>query len=520
VIVDNQRRVTTINVNDRRRVHGRRIPGMQWEDFAGLSREEKREAEEAARDLVLRASRPPMGAWLRRLSWLATPLMVTWSWTTFGAAGVGLTVAWRGARYLELFSYVQTGFETMMDAVELVQSAGEALEHVEDAWESGALELPLICLGLVGLLIWGLLHLRTRWAAWTAPPSPEPSESGSEAGHSLPPSDDEKTDDQAMKGLIETLQSKITKLEKAQTRAAAPADGGGSRPKPGQPPPKKGQHPPRDDGSRKAAGRDGDAGPDTGSDSSGSAGALPLRPPRPDELEPAVDQIMKRLVEHEAAVMQDRAVGRATTRAECVGSAAATAGSDPATSRLRQALRDPRAKVLEQLESASSSQVDWVLPANVEERVAAPLLVQIFSVHPSATAMANRWVQEKELQRNHVAHEMLLMCMVLDKSLMGPADFVTSEGCEIMCRRIYALKKAFENVKTANDWRQPKGAGAAKWKSKVRWDLANEIDIRALAGDVESLPGIDKELQGRLKERALLNKYVDQVTAGGAADEQ
>eukprot|EP00972_Heterocapsa_arctica_P019583 2890142-Heterocapsa_arctica.AAC.1 len=97
--------------------------------------------------------------------------------------------------------------------------------------------------------------------------------------------------------------------------------------------------------------------------------------------------------------------------------------------------------------------------------------------------MANRWTQEKELQRNHVAHEMLLMCMVLDKSLMGSPDFVNSEGCEIMCRRIYALKKAFENVKTANDWKQPKGSAAAKWKSKVRWDLANEIDIRALSGD-------------------------------------
>eukprot|EP00972_Heterocapsa_arctica_P114607 16443289-Heterocapsa_arctica.AAC.1 len=82
-----------------------------------------------------------------------------------------------------------------MDAVEFVQSAGEALEHVEDAWESGALELPLIGLGLFGLLIWGLLHLRARWASWVAPPSPEPSESGSEAGHSLPPSDDEQTDD-------------------------------------------------------------------------------------------------------------------------------------------------------------------------------------------------------------------------------------------------------------------------------------------------------------------------------------
>eukprot|EP00972_Heterocapsa_arctica_P058988 8693986-Heterocapsa_arctica.AAC.1 len=90
--------------------------------------------------------------------------MVTWSWSTFGAAGVGLTVAWRGARYLELFSYSQSAFDTMMDAVEFVQTAGEALEHIEDAWDSGAMELPLIGLGLFGLLIWGLLHLRARWA--------------------------------------------------------------------------------------------------------------------------------------------------------------------------------------------------------------------------------------------------------------------------------------------------------------------------------------------------------------------
>eukprot|EP00972_Heterocapsa_arctica_P077320 11404645-Heterocapsa_arctica.AAC.1 len=27
-VVDNQRRVTTININDRRRVHGRRLPAM------------------------------------------------------------------------------------------------------------------------------------------------------------------------------------------------------------------------------------------------------------------------------------------------------------------------------------------------------------------------------------------------------------------------------------------------------------------------------------------------------------
>eukprot|EP00972_Heterocapsa_arctica_P043152 6362637-Heterocapsa_arctica.AAC.1 len=106
---------------------------------------------------------------------------------------------------------------------------------------------------------------------------------------------------------------------------------------------------------------------------------MPLRPPRTDELEPAVDQIMKRLREHESAVMTDRAGGRPAPRVEEASSTAATSGSDPATARLRQALRDPREKVLEQLESAKASTVDWVLPANIVERVASPLLVQIFS---------------------------------------------------------------------------------------------------------------------------------------------
>ena len=126
--------------------------------------------------------------------------------------------------------------------------------------------------------------------------------------------------------------------------------------------------------------------------------------------------------------------------------------------------------------------------------------------------MAHRWIQDKQLERNHVANEMLLMCMVLDKSLRVDRDYVNTESCEIIARRIYALKKAFESAHSVNDWRQPKGAAASKWKSKVRWDLANEIDVRALSTAGESLPDIDRELQLRLKDRALMQKYVDQAT--------
>jgi hypothetical protein len=115
---------------------------------------------------------------------------------------------------------------------------------------------------------------------------------------------------------------------------------------------------------------------------------------------------------------------------------------------------------------------------------------------------------------------MVLMCLVMDKSLWASLDFVNCEACEILCRRILALETAFENVKSMKDWRQPSGTASRRWKSKVRWDLAGRIDVRAVSGDTESEPGIEGYLQHRLKERALLNKYVDQVTVGGAADDQ
>ena len=93
-VVDNLRRISTLNINDRRRVSVKRTPGVTWEEFAGLSREEKREAEETSCDLVLRASLPGLGSWGRKISWILTPLTVSWSWSMFGFTGLGLSLAW------------------------------------------------------------------------------------------------------------------------------------------------------------------------------------------------------------------------------------------------------------------------------------------------------------------------------------------------------------------------------------------------------------------------------------------
>ena len=518
-VVDNARRVTTLNVNDRRRVALRRTTGIEWEEFAGLSREEKREAEEASRDLVLRASRPPVMGWLRRLSWLGTPLALTWSWSTFGGLGLAAMVAWRAARYFQVFSWAQSAYEMVTEVMDIISDTTEALERVEESWSRGDLELPLILIGTAVLGVWGLVVMLRRGGA-TPEPSPLDSDSGSEAGHSLPVSEDEKegqTDE--LRDMIASLQGEVRALREEKQKQ-------GRR----RPPPTRGTDT-EGPSSGISSAWEFAQGEQSESDSGMSAGPR-VAPVSAATLGPTVDMLVQRLNEHEAAVRMDRAMAQrqgpiveeigAPPPGLAAASTAATAGSESSdAARLRESLRDPRERVLEQLQHVKPK-VDWTMPANIVERVAPPLLAQIFSQHPSAVAMCQRWIQEKQLERNHVAHEMTLLCMVLDKSIMGNPDFVNSESGEILARRIYALKKAFEQVKCANDWRQPKGAASSKWKSKVRWDLANEIDMRALSGEVENLPGVDRELQARMRERALLSKYVDNaVTAsGGVAEEQ
>ena len=102
----------------------------------------------------------------------------------------------------------------------------------------------------------------------------------------------------------------------------------------------------------------------------------------------------------------------------------------------------------------------------------------------------------------------LLLGMVLDKLLQGDEDMVNSEGVEIICRRMHGLQLAFQNVHRMSDWKQPRGSAANKWKSKVRWDLANELDWRAVLDGEEALPGVEKDMTARPQQKALFRKYL------------
>ena len=107
-----------------------------------------------------------------------------------------------------------------------------------------------------------------------------------------------------------------------------------------------------------------------------------------------------------------------------------------------------------------------------------------------------------------------MLAMVLDKLVSTMPEFIRSEGCEILARRVYALRRAFSEVKGLDDWRQSKGVKANQWKSKVRWDLAHEIDWRSLAQNDETLPGVERDLQNQLQAKALFNKYLAKAGEG------
>ena len=64
-------------------------------------------------------------------------------------------------------------------------------------------------------------------------------------------------------------------------------------------------------------------------------------------------------------------------------------------------------------------------------------------------------------------------------------------------------------------------ASASKWKSKVRWDLAEQIDWRKIQEDSDfSMLGLEKEISERLQQKALFNKYLGKAAEGARPVEE
>ena len=150
---------------------------------------------------------------------------------------------------------------------------------------------------------------------------------------------------------------------------------------------------------------------------------------------------------------------------------------------------------------------EWSL-GGTKERIAPFVLARLFKSGQMGTTEMKRFIASKEIDSCHSASELMLLAMVVDRMMMLNVDLVNSEAMEIVCRRIHGLKRAFEGVRRLSDGKQPKGPAGQKWKTKVKWELCDQYDIRALGEEGAYIPGADEEVRQRLEKTAIFNKYL------------
>ena len=170
---------------------------------------------------------------------------------------------------------------------------------------------------------------------------------------------------------------------------------------------------------------------------------------------------------------------------------------------------DMRAKALEKLKAIVEGRGVLVVNGRALARVSPDLIVRLYKDGSTAEVFAQRFISMKQLEGCHYGNELMMLCLALDRAVQEiPADMINYRSTEVLCRRIYAIEKAFEEVSRESDWKAPKQA-PKNWKSKILYHLLDEIDARALMATTTVVPAVDAEVRDRLKEKALLIKAVE-----------
>ena len=184
---------------------------------------------------------------------------------------------------------------------------------------------------------------------------------------------------------------------------------------------------------------------------------------------------------------------------------------------LRKEAIDPRDNMIANLERFEDIP-NWTL-GGTSARIAPFFLAKTFKDGSTAATAGRRFIQEKELDGCHTANEYLLLSMVLDRLVRSGEIVMNSEALEIICR-LHGIRRAFADVRRVGDWKQPRGQNGQKWKSKVRWGLCDQYDIRALDREELSIPEADEEVKRRLESVALFNKYFEKASIGGQKESE
>ena len=176
--------------------------------------------------------------------------------------------------------------------------------------------------------------------------------------------------------------------------------------------------------------------------------------------------------------------------------------------RLEAEAANPREAALDHLRRFQKLE-QFLVGGDAQVRVAPTFIAKLYRTGRSAVREMEELIRAKGLEKCHTAAELPTLALVLDRLMMQTSnpDVINMPAVEAICRRMYGLTRAFGDVKCEADWQKPRNH-RGKFKSKVKWALLEEYDVRALDNNELSVPEADEEVTQRLKQKALFNKHL------------
>ena len=146
--------------------------------------------------------------------------------------------------------------------------------------------------------------------------------------------------------------------------------------------------------------------------------------------------------------------------------------------------------------------------------------VRLFRGGFTAVENLSRWVSQKQILEHPAVRNLSVIAAAFGKMMMSREfmKMMNSEAIELLSRRAWGTMKAFDEVRSRDDWKKPSSA-KNDWKSRVNWSVLEAIDAVGADTDRLEIPELEDELRKKFKDKALLDKAKpDSSEAASATD--
>ena len=481
--VDGAKRVQIVNLRNRSVYTLRAQPGIKYSPMVALSSDDRKKTEQASWDVVRRAGGDTgdrhfsvvVGSTHRTrairslLESIVSTGLLTMTYWTFGFWATGAFAIIKLAYFFRIPDTIHAALQAAKEMYDFVDRVSLFAADYKELHESGDLDLVYIA-GAVGIMVIIYACMPEQPPPQASPRAPLYQGAESEATPPRSPrsprvmgadiSDAEST---------EEVDPRLRTLEENQNRILELLTRGQGAP-PGLSPKGKTVH---FDIASPAASRSS-----LDSDS---------------ELMSGVDRFISRLNAAEDVIGRDSApsssnqatAGSSTSPASPITSssswtsvAPATTSADSASPTVNAQIRrleleslNPRDAAMEHLKRYQSLE-SFQIGGDAKVRLAPTFIAKLYRAGRPALREMEEYVRSKSLERCHAAAELPTLGLVLDRLVTGSSqnDVINMPAVEAICRRMYGLTRAFEDVTKESDWQKPRNH-QGKWKTKVKWQL-------------------------------------------------